>query len=179
MSPDGRLHPVSSALTVRAVRRLLFAVAGSVLLVGIAGAAASSSTSGGAASRTGSCPSGKPPSASVTKTQAIQFDLLKRSSFNNLDGSRVVRDLLKNRRLWCGALIDRLGSDALIKLRDLDENVWNVDTLYVLSSGANDRLLTRLARRWRADAISWVSGGAASRLLGDSRAARVLEVWWD
>ena len=31
------------------------------------------------------------------------------------------------------ALIDRLGGDVLIKLRDPDENVWDADTLYVLS----------------------------------------------
>lgn len=67
----------------------------------------------------------------------------------------------------------------MIKLRDLDENYWNVDTLYVLSSGANDRLLGRIARRWHADAIYWVSGAAASSLLGDTRQARILEVWWD
>jgi len=30
------------------------------------------------------------------------------------------------------ALIDRLGGGVLIKLRDLDENVWDADTLYVL-----------------------------------------------
>jgi hypothetical protein len=176
---DGGLHRVGPAPTVRVVRRLPFALAGIVLVVATAGVAASFSTSAGAVSRAGSCPNGKPPSASVTKVQAIQLDLLRRSSFNNLKGARVARDLLKNRKLWCGALIDRLGGDALIKLRDLDENVWNVDTLYVLSSGANDRLLTRLARRWHADAISWVGGAAASRLLGDSRAARVLDVWWD
>jgi hypothetical protein len=46
-----------------------------------------------------------------------------------LNGPRVARDLLANRRLWCGALLDRLGDAAMIKLRDLDENVWNVDTL--------------------------------------------------
>ncbi len=125
------------------------------------------------------CPNGRSPSKSVTKIQAIQLDLLRRSSFNQLNGLQVARDLLANRRLWCAALIDRSGSDALIKLRDLDENYWNVDTLYVLSSGANDRLLGRIARRWHADAIYWVSGAAASSLLGDTRQARILEVWWD
>jgi hypothetical protein len=125
------------------------------------------------------CPSGRAPSKSVTKIQAIQLDLLRRSSFNQLNGRQVARDLLANRSLWCAALIDRLGSSALIKLRDLDENDWNVDTLYVLSSGANDRSLARIARRWHADAINWVSGAAASSLLGDSRPARILEVWWD
>jgi hypothetical protein len=161
------------------MRRLTSGVVALVLALTFGAAAASLSRSSGGAGHTGSCPNFKPPGRSVTKIQAIQLDLLRRSSFNNLDGTKVARALLNNRRLWCGALIDRLGSDALIKLRDLDENVWNVDTLYVLSSGANDRMLTRLARRWHPDAMSWVSGAAASRLLGDNRPARILEVWWD
>ena len=76
-------------------------------------------------------------------------------------------------------MIDRLGDDALIKLRDLGQGDWNVDTLYVLSSGANDRLLRKLAHRWHADVVNWVSGAAAGRLLGESASARILEVWWD
>jgi hypothetical protein len=82
-------------------------------------------------------------------------------------------------RLWCAALLDRLDDDALIKLRDLDQNSWNADTVYVLSSGADDRALARIARTWHADALQWVGGAAASLLLGDSRPFRILEVWWD
>ena len=115
----------------------------------------------------------------ITKIQAIQFDLMRRSSFNNFDGPRVARDLLRHRRLWCGAILDRVGDDALIKLRDIDENYWNVDTLYVLSSEANDAALVGLAHHWQADAIQWVGGAAASKQLGVSGRSRILEVWWD
>ncbi len=75
--------------------------------------------------------------------------------------------------------MDRLGDDALIKLRDMGANDWNVDTLYLLSSGANDRSLSALARHWQADEIRWVTGRAASELLGTSGSFRILEVWWD
>ena len=52
--------------------------------------------------------------------------------------------------------------------RDLDQNLWNADAVYVLSTGSDDRTLTQVARRWHADAIHWVGGAAASNLLGDS-----------
>ena len=119
----------------------------------------------------------------INQIQALQFALMKRSSFNEFDGPRVVRDLLANRGLWCGALMDRAGSNFLIKLRDLGHSYWNVDTLYILSSGANDEALRRIAEHWRADTVEWVSGRPAERLLGESlsggRSPRILEVWWD
>ena len=160
------------------MRPLALTVTGLVLLLAVAGAASSSESSAKAVAAAGSCPNGK-PAKGITKIQAIQLELLRRSSFNELDGAQVARDLLSHRQLWCSALIDRLGNDALIKLRDLDDDYWNVDTLYILSSGANDPALARLAGRWHPDARSWVGGLAAKELLGDSRPARILEVWWD
>lgn len=173
-----RIERGRSSAYVRRVRALTLTVTGLLLLLALGAAAASSSSSKNTAMTVARCPNGK-PAKGITKVQAIQLDLVRRSSFNNLNGSQVVRDLLGHRQLWCAALIDRLGSDALIKLRDLDGNYWNVDTLYILSSGANDPALARLAGRWHPDARSWVGGSAAKQLLGDSRPARILEVWWD
>jgi hypothetical protein len=161
------------------MRTVALAAIGLALLLAVGGAAASSSNFRRSATVSGGCPNGKQPTASVTKIQGIQLDLLRRSSFNNLNGRQVAGDLLSHRRLWCAALIDRLGSDALIKLRDLDENDWNADTLYILSSRQDDRALARLAHHWHADAMTWVGGAAASKLLGDSSPARILEIWWD
>jgi hypothetical protein len=133
----------------------------------------------------GRCPIGageRPPPRTISKIQALQFELIRRSSFNNFDGVRVARDLLRHRRLWCGVIMDRLGNDALIKLRDIGSNAWNVDTLYVLSSRVDDRALSALARRWRSDALQWVGGATADRLLGEIGSSphhRILEVWWD
>jgi hypothetical protein len=119
------------------------------------------------------------PTSPVSQIQSIQFELMRRASFNSFDGARVARDLLRHRQLWCGALIDRVGTNALIKLRDLGTGSWNVDTLYILSSGAKDGLLLSLARSWRADEIRWIGGSRASTLLGTSRHYRILEAWWD
>jgi hypothetical protein len=157
-------------------------VAVAVIVIGLfalGGVAVGSSSQGGEAGR---CPSGsgnKPPTTAISKIQSLQLELMRRSSFNSFDGTQVARDLLAHRLLWCGAMMDRLGGNALIKLRDIGENAWNVDTLYVLSSTADDKRLTSLARRWHPDSVTWVSGPAASRLLGATGSYRILEVWWD
>ncbi len=69
----------------------------------------------------------------INKIQKLQFKLIRNSSFNSLDGNQVVDDLLNNRELWDGVIIDRPGSGCidLIKLRDIEDNLWNTDTIYV------------------------------------------------
>jgi hypothetical protein len=76
--------------------------------------------------------------------QDIQLELLPRTSFNALDGEKVCASLLQHRHLWLAALLDRPGvpnyaepglllTAGLIKLRDLPDNLWNADTLFVLT----------------------------------------------
>jgi hypothetical protein len=80
-------------------------------------------------------------SASV---QDIQLELLRRTKFNALDGERVAASLLRHRDVWLAALLDRPGvpnyaepglllMSELIKLGDLPENLWNADTVFVLT----------------------------------------------
>jgi hypothetical protein len=133
-----------------------------------------------AVSAAGSC-NGRPPPRGINVIQAIQFKLIEKSSFNSFNGPRVVRDLRNHRRLWCGVVMDS-GYASLLKLRDIGDNAWNVDTVYILSSGADDVALARLAQHWSADARTWVSGTAAEKLLGEAGPGlhpRILEVWWD
>jgi hypothetical protein len=134
-----------------------------------------------AVSSAGSC-NGNPPPRTINEIQTIQFKLMEKSSFNYFDGSRVVRALRNHRRLWCGVVMDT-GDGSLLKLRDISDNGWNVDTVYILSSGADDLALAELAQHWNADARTWVSGSAAEKLLGEAGRPgshpRILEVWWD
>src|SRR5438105_8918853 len=76
--------------------------------------------------------------------QEIQLELLRRARFNALDGERVCASLRRHRSLWSAALLDRLGvpnyaapggplTSGLIKLRDLHHDLWNADTLFVLT----------------------------------------------
>jgi hypothetical protein len=74
----------------------------------------------------------------------IQLELLRRTTYNALDGERVADSLLRHRDLWLAFLLDRQGLPNyaeptrllmmdLIKLRDLPDNSWNADTLFVLT----------------------------------------------
>ncbi|MEZ0229944.1 MAG: hypothetical protein ACAI25_15075 [Planctomycetota bacterium] len=117
--------------------------------------------------------------------QDLHLELIRRSSFNFLDGPRVVRDLEAHRDLWLAVLIDRdgmpWGSD-MIKLRDIPENVWNVDKLFVLARDERAaRRLTEFAERWRADEVDVQGEEATERALGRGRVSpeRLVTFWWD
>src|SRR5215471_17883930 len=76
--------------------------------------------------------------------QEIQLELLRRTKFNAFDRERVYASLMAHRDLWLAVLLDRPGvanyaepglplMSGLIKLRDLPDNIWNADTLYILT----------------------------------------------
>lgn len=124
----------------------------------------------------------------LSTPQQLQFQLMREARFNEFNPAPVIDDLLANRELWSGAVMDRAGWFAvhrggepvdLIKLRDIEAGYWNVDTLYILSSGKDDTRLELLAKGWQADEIGWLTGEQASAALGSSQGGRVLRVWWD
>lgn len=76
--------------------------------------------------------------------QDIQLELIRRTKFNAMDGERIVASLLAHRDLWLAALLDRPGvanyakpslllAAGLIKLRDLPDDYWNGDKLFLLT----------------------------------------------
>lgn len=111
--------------------------------------------------------------------QELNFELIKRSSFNDFNGDLVVEDLLKNKPLWKGVVLDRLGS--LIKLRDIDSDSWNVDTLFILPSNVDNDKLFKIASSWNADEVDWLGKDESERLLGswNNGNTKILRVWWD
>ena len=109
-------------------------------------------------------------------TQELQFELMKKASFNNFHADQVVGDLKANTHLWDAALMDRC---SLITLRDLAEDIWNVDTLYILTSMKSEQLY-ELARAWNPSSLRWIEGDEATEMLdayvsGDY----ILCVWWN
>ena len=73
--------------------------------------------------------------------QEIQLELIRRTTFNAFDGERIYASLMKHRAYWQAVLLDRPGlanyqkpgrllMSGLIKLRDLDDNLWNADQLF-------------------------------------------------
>lgn len=126
--------------------------------------------------------------------QDIQLELIRRSSFNGYDGERVSAALRTHRHLWRAALLDRPGLPdythpdrllmaGLIKLRDLNANIWNADMLFVLTPTRDAaRELARLAdvEGWGEDIQVYEDQEEIDRALGTGRQEYgLLSIWWD
>lgn len=121
--------------------------------------------------------------------QEIQLELIRRTQMNAFDGERVARDLIEHRDLWIAVLMDRFGvsnpprlpSCSLIKLRDLDGNDWNVDTLFILAKNVKSaRKLASLRDPWIADSAVVHDQEETERVLGGwGLPGRLVTFWWD
>ena len=126
--------------------------------------------------------------------QEIQLELIRRTRFNAMLGDRVVASLQLHRSLWRAVLLDRPGvpnytepttllMSGLIKLRDLEENIWNADTLYVLTPTRADAIeLARIAEEedWGGEPYVIKDLAEIHRALGTGRQEfGLLRIWWD
>jgi hypothetical protein len=126
--------------------------------------------------------------------QEIQLELLRRTRFNALEGEKVCASLLRHRDLWRAALLDRPGvpnyaepsillMGGLIKLRDLGDNFWNADTLYILTPTRREaERLARIAEEedWGGEVRVYADQAQTDRALGLGRQEYgLLSVWWD
>ena len=133
------------------------------------------------------------PDDLLSQAQKLQFMLMLEGEFNQFDPFRVIGDLLANRELWQGAVMDRAFRASkerpddfcqlwtnLIKLRDVS-HTWNVDTLFILTSAGTEERWTALVDDWVADVTYWVEGQDACQLLGSGRPGKnkILALWWD
>jgi hypothetical protein len=126
--------------------------------------------------------------------QDIQLELIRRTRFNTFDGEVICELLAKYRSYWIAAVFDNNGVPnyrnpgqlpvgGLIKLRDLDRNILNVDSLFVMTH-------TRAQAKELAGAFDESDTGAMPILydnqeeidmaLGIMREEYgLLKVWWD
>ena len=119
---------------------------------------------------------------------------MRRTRFNALDGERVCASLLRHRDLWTAALLDRPGVPnyaepgrllmaGLIKLRDLPDNFWNADTLFVLTPTrqAAEELARFIEQEdWGGEVYIYDKQDEIDRALGTGRQEYgLLSVWWD
>jgi hypothetical protein len=126
--------------------------------------------------------------------QDIQLELLRRTSFNALDGEKVCVSLLRHRHLWRAALLDRPGvanyaepglllMGGLIKLRDLADNFWNADTLFLLTPTRREaERLAQIAEEedWGGEVHVYSDQAETDSALGTGRQEYgLLSVWWD
>ena len=124
--------------------------------------------------------------------QEIQWELIRRTQHNALDGEQLVAFLTRHRHLWTAVLLDklmvwvrdhRLPLLGLIKLRDLPKNDWNTDTLYILTENKeNAHTLARLFEEFQMAGMPLVYDDhaeiQASLGIGLEGPALV-SVWWD
>jgi hypothetical protein len=126
--------------------------------------------------------------------QDIQLELLRRTRFNALNGEKVCASLLKHRHLWTAVLLDRPGipnyaepshllTSGLIKLRDLPQNVWNADTLFILTpTRPQAHELARIAEEedWAGEIQIHEDQEETDSALGTGRRKYgLLSMWWD
>ncbi|WP_280378333.1 hypothetical protein [Nocardia wallacei] len=126
--------------------------------------------------------------------QQIQLELIRRTRFNSFPGPRVADGLELHRNLWLAACLDTPGvalsadpdglrSGSLIKLRDLDRNKWNTDTLFVLTESPEQAtILGHIAEAedWNPDTIIVHSSADTNNALGTGGAGYgLLSLWWD
>lgn len=117
----------------------------------------------------------------INKVQDLMFELMRNASFNSFNGHVVVDSLIKHRDLWEGVIMDGDG----VKLRDISQSHWNVDTVYIIPVKGKEDELMKLAKTWRADEVNWMKGREACTFLGswsmldEKNNKHVLTVWWD
>jgi hypothetical protein len=130
---------------------------------------------------------------SEATVQEIQLELFRRSVAAEFDVNRFISVLLANRQLWSGAVIDRVGINdpdcfplspmSMIKLRDIAQNFWNADTLYVLcpNCAAADELIAKVPMEEFACMPDVVDD---KNVLGSAMGTRafdevIVRFWWD
>ncbi len=126
-------------------------------------------------------------SLGAATVQDIHLELIRRSRHNYFDGEQVFADLLAQRADWQAVLFDTNalagggGLSGLIKLRDLTENIYNVDTLYILAvDEAAAQRLAAWAEPWLADTVDIHDRDETNRHLGGcDEDLRLVTLWWD
>lgn len=133
----------------------------------------------------------QPPSLAAATVQEIQLELIRRAWPGGVNGERLVTSLLAHRNLWDAVMMDRfcfsnpgkLPRLGLIKLRDLPQNFWNVDTMYILTPNiASARQLAEIieAEDWGGMVQLHDNQTEVEEALGGlGREAAVVSVWWD
>lgn len=112
---------------------------------------------------------------------------MQASSFNDFDGNKIVKLLIKRADLWRGFVWGRDGGwSNLITLRDIEDNIYNADTLHILpKEGKEDELKSFVTETFNADEIDYIGSKQACDLLGswskelETNQKSILRVWWD
>lgn len=126
----------------------------------------------------------------INEIQKLNLELIKKASFNNFNGPHIAEQLLKHKDKWEAVLMDRCAYSKkaqevcidLIKLRDITENHWNVDDLFVLCKPGKEAEIAALGAEWGADRCEIWDVKKTQDVLGfwsagDKR--KIVDFWWD
>jgi hypothetical protein len=129
----------------------------------------------------------------ITATvQELQLELFRRSVASDSEVEEFIRLLLESQHLWRGLIIDRLGINeggfwlqpsSMIKLRNIHQNYWNADTLFVLCP--NRDAAEELKNRFPLDRFAVMIDikddpkEINSALGGSDKGLVILQFWWD
>jgi hypothetical protein len=128
---------------------------------------------------------------SKSTVQEIQLELLRRAGGDGYNAEVIIASLLQHKDLWESAMLDRfcfsnpgrLPSIGLIKLRDLADDFWNADTLYILTPNVEAaKKLSKIIKRaeWGGMMQLHTDQKDIDSALGSGREERaVISIWWD
>lgn len=130
------------------------------------------------------------PKISITHVQKLNLELIKLASFNGFNGPGIARELLKHKDKWDAVVMDRCSFSSkkqevcidLIKLRDIPENYWSVDDLFILCKPGEEAAIAALGAEWGADRCEIWDVEKTQHALGfwdknDKR--KIVDFWWD
>lgn len=91
----------------------------------------------------------------INKTQKAVFNLMKCSAFNDFNPDEVAKDLTDNADKWLGCIWGRFNYCELLPLRDIEDDFYGADTLYLSTQKENIDFIRILAGKWQADEIGY------------------------
>jgi len=140
-----------------------------------------------------------PSPGGIHSTQLLLLDLIRLAGFDE-----VADDLIANKNLWHAAIIRNSFSlidfitqnqnqsghispgavpvhHPLMCIRDLNQGIWNVDTLYVLVKAGQEDAFEEMIQSWNADEVDWYDDQQTFvwSLFGGMPPGRLIRIWWD
>lgn len=120
--------------------------------------------------------------------QDIYLELIRRTQFNEFDGEKVYGSLMLHRDLWQAVIMESafgagMEPAGLMKLRDISQDFWHVDTLYILtadSATAHKFVEIIEAEGWAEEITIYDDEEDVQEAFGDSGAqGAIISIWWD